>query len=225
MIEISKLSKSFGKKEVLKNISISLEKGKVYGIVGENGAGKTTLFNCISGLEKHNGDVQSTFGNLKDVTGFLQTEPFFFANMTGNEYLRLFCNARNIAFAEIEKSNIFNLPLQDYVGTYSTGMKKKLALSAVVIQKNAFLILDEPFNGVDIHSNFIITELIKKLRDAGKTILISSHIFSTLSDVCDQIFVLKEGEIVNTVEKSAFGALDDELKTFTGIAFLDDLEL
>lgn len=224
MIEVSNLSKSFGKKEVLKHISISLEKGKVYGIVGENGAGKTTLFNCISGLEKHEGAVQSAFNNLKDVTGFLQTEPFFFANMTGAEYLRLFCNARNLAFEGIEKSNIFSLPLKDYVGTYSTGMKKKLALTAVVIQKNEFLILDEPYNGVDIHSNFIITELIKKLRDAGKTILISSHIFSTLSDVCDHIFVLKEGEIVKTVDKSAFSELDDELKAFTGTTSLDKLD-
>ena len=104
-------------------------------------------------------------------------------------------------------------------------MKKKLALTAVIIQKNEFLILDEPFNGVDIQSNFIIIELIKRLRDAGKTVLISSHIFATLSDVCDEILVLSKGGIVKTVERDSFKKLDDELKAFTEGNLLDGLSL
>lgn len=82
---------------------------------------------------------------------------------------------------EIDNRNIFDLPLNQYAATYSTGMKKKLALMAILIQENKVLILDEPFNGVDIHSNIIITEIIHQLKLLNKTILISSHIFSTLN--------------------------------------------
>ena len=96
MIELKNVSKKYGSKEILKNISILFEKGKVYGIMGENGAGKTTLFNCIAGLEKFDGEINSDLKILKNELGLLTTEPFFFQKMTGKEYLQLLCNARNI---------------------------------------------------------------------------------------------------------------------------------
>ena len=221
MISIKNLSKAFGTKKVLHYISFSLEKGKVYGIVGENGAGKTTLFNCIVGLDSHQGEVNAQISPLKNHTGFLQTEPFFYSKITGREYLQLFCNARGIALGKDVDFNIFNLPLADYVGSYSTGMKKKLALIAILLQKNDFYILDEPFNGVDIESNFIISEIIARLKHNCKTVLISSHIFSTLSDTCDEILVLKEGRIARTVQREDFSKLDSELKSFTVDGLLD----
>ena len=98
MIHIKKLSKYYGKKQVLKNIDVSFEKGQVYGIVGENGSGKTTLFRCISGLEKYDGQITSDFKILKNHLGLLMTEPFFFSKITGTEYLRLLINARNKKF-------------------------------------------------------------------------------------------------------------------------------
>jgi ABC-2 type transport system ATP-binding protein len=195
MISITNLSKSYGGKLVLENINLNLEKGKVYGIVGENGSGKTTLFKCISGLEKHEGSIICNYGKIKEYLGYLQTEPYFFSKITGKEYLRLLCNARNIAQQDVSDKNIFDLPLDEYAIKYSTGMKKKLALTAILLQENKFFILDEPFNGVDIQSNILITEIIHKLKELGKTILISSHIFSTLDDTCDEIFVLKESKI------------------------------
>ena len=94
MINIENLSKHYGKKQALKDIHISFEKGKVYGIVGENGSGKTTLFRCISGLEKYDGQIKSDFKVLKNHLGFLTTEPFFFTKITGIEYIRLLVNAR-----------------------------------------------------------------------------------------------------------------------------------
>ena len=164
MIEIKNLSKSFGKNIVLSDINISFERGRVYGIVGENGAGKTTLFNCISGLEPYEGIISCNYGVLKDKLGYLQTESFFFSKMTGREYLQLLCSAREISAMNFEENNIFELPLDQYAATYSTGMKKKLALTAILMQKNFFYILDEPFNGVDIQSNIVITELINRLK-------------------------------------------------------------
>ena len=97
---------------------------------------------------------------------------------------------------------------------FSTGMKKKLALTGILLQKNDFFILDEPFNGVDIQSNMLISAIIERLKAAGKTILISSHIFSTLNDTCDQILVLRSGEIAQRVEKTDFQQLDEEMRQF-----------
>lgn len=214
MISIENLSKHYGKKQVLKNINISFEKGRVYGIVGENGSGKTTLFRCISGLEEYDGQISSDFKSLKNHLGLLMTEPFFFTKITGFEYIRLLGNARSKKLFNIEESNIFNLPLSQYASTYSTGMKKKLAFTAILLQGNDCFILDEPFNGVDIESNMVITEIIHKLKALGKTVIISSHIFSTLAQTCDEIHLLKNGELIKSVLKQDFAKLETEMKDF-----------
>lgn len=215
MIRIENLSKHYGPRQVLTNISLEFEKARVYGLVGENGSGKTTLFKCICSLETYKGSISSDFDKLKNHIGFLPTEPYFFPKITGREYIRLLCEARSTNEGDINLRNIFDLPLQQYASTYSTGMKKKLALTAILMQENDCFILDEPFNGVDIHSNIIITEIIKKLRSLGKTILISSHIFSTLSETCDEIQLLQDGVITRKVQRENFANLELEMKEFT----------
>ncbi len=215
MISITGLKKSFGSHTVLQGIDLEIKAGTVCGIAGENGAGKTTLFRCISGLDYHEGKVESPFSPLKNHLGFLQTESYFFPKTTGREYIRYCLQARGIKTENLNNKNIFELPLDSYAENYSTGMKKKLALMAVLLQKNDVLILDEPFNGVDIQSNIIITEIIKKLKEQGKTILISSHIYSTLTDTCDEIHLLREGKLVKRVEREQFKDLENEMKRVT----------
>lgn len=225
MITINGLSKSYGKNEVLKNISMAFSKGKAYGIVGENGAGKTTLFRCIAGLESYDGDIISDMTPLKNHLGLLLTDPFFFSKMTGAEYIRLLCNARGKTHINIEDKNIFNLPLSQYASTYSTGMKKKLAITAILLQENTYFIFDEPFNGIDIQSNIILTEIILKLKELNKIVLISSHIFSTLSDTCDEIHLLRKGQQIKSVQKTDFKYLEQEMKEMTIGNRIDKLEL
>ncbi len=225
MIKIKGLSKNFGKNEVLKDINMEFSKGRVYGIVGENGAGKTTLFRCIAGLESYNGDIISDVQPLKNYLGLLLTDPFFFSKITGKEYIRLLCNARGKKNVNIDQKNIFDLPLNQYASTYSTGMKKKLAITAILLQENECFILDEPFNGVDIHSNIVLTEIILKLKELGKTILVSSHIFSTLSDTCDEIHLLRKGEQIKSVQKVNFKTLEQEMKEITIGNRIEKLEL
>ncbi|MCC7244691.1 MAG: ATP-binding cassette domain-containing protein [Saprospiraceae bacterium] len=215
MIEIKSLSKSYGKKQVLRQINLQFERGKVYGIVGENGAGKTTLFTCLAGLNSFDeGEIRTDVAVLKDILGFLPTSPYFFSRMTGGEYLKLLTVARGIDVDKYEEKNIFDLPLNEYAETYSTGMKKKLALLGILLQKNEVFILDEPFNGVDIHSNIMITEIIHRLKAQNKTVLISSHIFSTLNDTCDEIFMLRDGVLAGHYKKRDFGHLEMEMKQF-----------
>jgi ABC-2 type transport system ATP-binding protein len=225
MIIINNLSKSYGSKQVLSKINLTFESGKVYGIVGENGAGKTTLFKCITGIEKHNGIITADLNPLKDHIGYLQTEPFYFSKITGQEYIQLLCNAREKDMGDIKSKNIFDLPLNQYAITYSTGMKKKLALLAILLQENQYFIFDEPFNGVDIQSNIIILDILRELKKMGKTIIISSHIFSTLNDICDEIHLLKDGQFIRKVFKSEFSELEQEMKDFFIGNRIEKLEL
>ena len=215
MITIQDLTMSYGNHTILKNINIEFDEGKVYGIVGKNGAGKTSLFWCIAGLEKYDGIINSSHNPLKNHLGLLLTEPFFFEKITGKEYIQLLCNARKMPINDIERRNIFELPLNQYATTYSTGMKKKLALTAILLQRNEYFILDEPFNGVDIESNILLTEIIHTLKKLGKTVIISSHIFSTLSDTCDEIHLLSEGSILKSVQREDFQSLEMEMKQMT----------
>jgi ABC-2 type transport system ATP-binding protein len=215
MIEISNLSKRYGIVQALVNVNIRFEEGQVYGIVGENGAGKTTLFRCIAGLENYEGQIVSCTEPLKNYLGFLPTEPFYFSKITGKEYIQLLCNAREKKIKDIEEKNIFDLPLNRYASTLSTGMKKKLAITAILLQENKYFILDEPFNGVDIQSNLILIEIIHKLRELKKTVIISSHIFSTLSDTCDEICLLSKGEFIKSVKKEDFSTLEADMKEFS----------
>jgi ABC-2 type transport system ATP-binding protein len=225
MIKMNDLSKVFGDKEVLKNVSMEFSKGNVYGIVGENGAGKTTLFRCIAGLESYSGEIISDVTPVKNHLGLLLTDPFFFSMITGKEYIRLLCNARGKTNLDIDSKNIFDLPLNQYASTYSTGMKKKLAITAILLQENEYFILDEPFNGVDIQSNIILTEIILKLKELNKIVIISSHIFSTLSETCDEIHLLRKGEQIKSVQKSGFKNLEQEMKEMTIGNRIDKLEL
>jgi ABC-2 type transport system ATP-binding protein len=208
MIEISNLYKKYGQKLVLKDLNLSFNRTQVYGIMGANGAGKTTLFKCIAGLESYQGSIKTQLDPLKNHLGLLWTVPYFFSKITGREYIRLLCNARKIDFPNLEQKNIFDLPLDQYASNYSTGMKKKLALTAILLQENEVFIFDEPFNGVDIQSNMIIESVIQELKRLGKTILISSHIFSTLSANSDEIYLLKDGVIDQHVCKKDFAALE-----------------
>ena len=225
MIEIVNLSKKFGSFQVLDSINMHIARGMVAGVVGENGAGKTTFFRCIAGLENYEGKIVSEINPLKNKTGFLPTEPYFFSKITAKEYICLLCNARGKTCSQIEEQNIFELPLNQYVSTFSTGMKKKLAFTAILLQENDFFILDEPFNGIDIQSSFIVAEVIHRLKSLDKSLIIASHIFSTLSDVCDEIHVLQQGKIIKSVQKENFADLEMEMKTHCVDNKIDRLNL
>ncbi len=212
MVSIKNLHKAYRTKKVLHGVELELVKGKVCGIVGENGAGKTTLFKCIAGLIDFEGTITSDWKPLKNHLGFLPTQPQFLSRITGWEYLKLVSIARGIHKDKFEERNIFDLPLQQYATSYSTGMQKKLALLGILLQKNEVFILDEPFNGVDIQSNMLILDIIQQLKTLNKVVVISSHIFSTLSDTCDEIHLLRDGNFVKSVQKEGFQELDQEMK-------------
>lgn len=212
MITIQSLSKSYGSTKVLDDVSVSFNSGHVYGIIGKNGSGKTTLLKCIAGIESFAGTITYTGTDLKSTTGFLPTNPHFISKITGLEYLRLMGQARRLIEFEPEKWNIFDLPVNKYVDTYSTGMKKKLALSGVLLQKNEIIILDEPFNGIDLLSNILIKDLIQRLKKAGKIVLMTSHILSIVSETCDSVYYLENGTLSNEVLPEHFNTIEAEIR-------------
>jgi len=225
MISIQSLYKNYGNNQVLKDVNLTFNPGEIHGVVGENGAGKTTLFRCISKMERFRGKVIYNKENIKNHIGFLPTNPFFLSKITGKEYLQLLCNARKIKIENIKDKNIFDLPLDQYAEAYSTGMKKKLALTGILLQKNDIFILDEPFNGVDIQSNVIIEQVIKKLKSLNKMIVLSSHIFSSLRDNCDYLHYLKDGKIIKSVDKTQFDCIEKEMQGSSINSKIDGLDL
>ena len=219
MIQLVEISKAFGSHVVLDRLSFTFEDNKVYGIVGKNGSGKTTLFHCMTGLESCKGEIVSERRPLKNHIGYLPTELFFYKLMTGMEYVQFVCNARNQKIENIAARNIFELPLNDYISTYSTGMKKKLALFAILLQDVPYYIFDEPFNGIDFQSSVLVFDIIKALKQRGKTVIMSSHIYTTLTQTCDEICLLEDGNFKQQVLKADFDALEKSMhQEIVGIA-------
>ncbi len=212
MITVKEVNKSYGVKQVLNNVSLTFSKGQINGVVGANGAGKTTLFKCIAGLISYDGEVDYSEGKLRGVVGYLPTHPHTLSRITGREYIRLLCNARDLKTPDLDHKNIFDLPLDQYAETYSTGMLKKLAFMGILLQNNEIYLLDEPFSGVDVQSNMLMKELILKLKALDKIVIMSSHIFSSLYDTCDYLHYLDKGALLKTVPKEGFEQIEDMMK-------------
>ncbi|MDR3680891.1 MAG: ATP-binding cassette domain-containing protein [Flavipsychrobacter sp.] len=212
MITIKYMNKSYNKKTVLKDINASFVDGKVYGIVGLNGAGKTTFFNCLSGLIDFEGTItHDTLSPLKNHLGYVPTEPYFFPRTKGIEYLHFIQHAKGADAIAAALPAMFELPLDEYIDHYSTGMKRKIAFTGAMVGDAAIYILDEPFNGVDIKSNLVLKRKILELKEHQKTIFISSHIVSSLTELCDEVHLLKDGKFVLRYMPEQFDQIENDL--------------
>lgn len=212
MIEINRLSVSFDDNAVLQSVSISLYPGKIYGIVGLNGAGKTTFFNLLAKLIKPgSGTIMM---NNKPISirdsAYQETVNYFYSGITGNEYLKIFSQT-NREFNLQVMQQYFKLPLDELIEHYSTGMKKKLALLAILKQDKPLYIFDEPFNGLDLETNKLLEVILETLRKKNKIILLSSHVMEPLITVCDTIHLLQNGQFERHFERDQFAGIDEAL--------------
>ncbi|MCF8364191.1 MAG: ATP-binding cassette domain-containing protein [Bacteroidales bacterium] len=211
MISIKELTVSYSKRiKILDGLNLNISTGKIHGIAGLNGSGKTTFLNILYGLLKPDmGTIESAdFIVSKKNISFLPTENFFYSNITGREYLALF---KHQNFMLDKWNELFGLPLDQVVDDYSSGMKKKLAVLGLIKQDKPLMILDEPFNNLDIETNRSLRSLLIKMSARGKTIIITSHIIETLTNLCDQIHHLEGGKIKFTRDKTEFAAFEKEL--------------
>jgi ABC-2 type transport system ATP-binding protein len=212
MIEISNLNIHYGSKEVIKDLNATFDEHHVYGIVGLNGAGKTTLFNALNGDKKKASGYIHYNGRVLDKTNvaFLETHNYYYSYITGREYLDLFSRT-NDRFDVANLQKIFDLPLDELIENYSTGMKKKLALISMLKKDKPIYLLDEPFNGLDMESNKVVEIIIQLLKEKGKTLFISSHIIDPLLKVCDAICLLREGQFAKQYTKVDYHNLEQDL--------------
>jgi len=214
MLELQHIRKAYGSHVVLHDVSLTLRPGTLHGLVGANGAGKTTLLNCLYGLEGNfTGQVLESHGRpVRELTGLLPYEPYFYPRLTGREYLEFCLQARGRPVPDFsEWQQLLELPLDQYANEYSAGMRKKLALLALLVQGFEYLILDEPFNGLDLEANLLLKALLRRLRDRGTGILITSHLLGALTETCDEISVLIGGRVQRHYAATEFASLEADL--------------
>jgi ABC-2 type transport system ATP-binding protein len=212
MINVINIDKSFGDKKALNSLKQNFIEEKIHGIIGLNGAGKTTFFNILSSFIKPDkGEILYEQRKItrKDVA-FLETINFFYSNLIGREYLEIFPNS-NERFDLMNINSLLKLPLDEIIETYSTGMKKKLALLSIIKQQKPIYIFDEPFNGLDLETNMALEIIIGNLKAKKKTIFISSHILAPLLNICDEIHLLQEGVFIKNYTKENFNDIEKEL--------------
>lgn len=210
-VEVDNLHVHYGKLEAVKGISFDIPKGEVFGFIGPNGAGKSSTIKVLATLMKPSSGTARLGGvdipsNPRDIRRRIGYVPDFFGvyeDLTVNEYLRFFASAFRIEDSRrvAVVSDVLELTdLQDkrdsQVDSLSRGMKQRLSLARVLIHDPELLLLDEPASGLDPRARIEIRELLKELRNMGKTILISSHILSELAQLCTHIGIIEQGEMV-----------------------------
>lgn len=212
MLAIKNLTVEFGNKPVLKALHLNLAAGQVHGIIGLNGAGKSTFFNTLAEIVKPvAGTILFDGKPLRyQQVAYLETSNYFYANLTGREYLNIFPRT-NSHFNLSTFQEQLQIPLDALIENYSTGMKKKLALLALLQQEKPLFVLDEPFNGLDLESNYTLEIIINLLREKGKTVLVSAHILEPLLHTCNQIHLLEKGQFTQTFQKTDFGQIRQRL--------------
>jgi ABC-2 type transport system ATP-binding protein len=212
MIAIEDLKVSYGDNHVLKNLNLLIPSASIHGLVGLNGSGKTTLLNTIFGLkEKQAGSI--TFNSapiIKNKIAYLESTNYFYPLITGKEYLKMF-QTQNNGFNIDKWNELFELPLNKLIEDYSTGMKKKLVFMGIICLDREILILDEPFNGVDLETVQKIKTVLIKLKENNKTIIITSHILESLLSICDLLSYLNNGVIQFTKDRNDFNSVEKEI--------------
>jgi ABC-2 type transport system ATP-binding protein len=233
LVDVNHVTKTFGDKVALSDVTFSVPAGQICGLLGPNGAGKTTLFRLLMGI------LKATEGSLlidgldafedrvavKRVIGFLPDEPVFYSYLSGQEVLELSAamhgldpNATVQRLAPIIAKLRLTDDLDNYAEDYSRGMKKKLGLLLAILHQPKLLVLDEPTNGLDVESTHLFYDLISETAQQGTTVLFSTHLMDHVTRLCSHAVIINEGKLV------AKGSLAELYSTY-GESSLEDVFL
>ena len=213
MIKIEGITKTFGVKTAVDNLSLEIPDGKIFGFLGTNGAGKSTTIKMITGIEKQ--DKGSIYVNGIDISknpilaksqiAYVPDEHAFYEHMTGIQYLNFIADIFELSVAErknnIDKyASLFDLtePLNEPVSRYSHGMKQKLSLIAAFIHSPKAIVLDEPMVGLDAKTARILKDTLKDYAKMGNTVFYSTHVMDMAERFCDNIAILNKGKLIFT---------------------------
>ncbi len=235
LIEARTLTKRYGDKVAVDNVSFEVYGGEVFGFLGPNGAGKTTTIKMIVGLLQPTSgivrvagyDVQSQARLAKASSGYVPDTPNLYAKLTGRELLRFVADLYDLDRSQAtrradELLRMFELAsaADDTVDSYSHGMQQKASLAAALMHDPKVLVLDEPTVGLDPKSARLIKDILRQLADRGAAIMLSTHILEIAERMCDRIGIINRGQLI------AVGTMD-ELRTLdkTGQTSLEDIFL
>jgi ABC-type multidrug transport system ATPase subunit len=233
LVQIDGVTKRFGYKVALKNVSFSVPSGQICGLLGPNGAGKTTLFRLLMGILKATEgklfiDGRDAFEDrveAKRLIGFLPDEPVFYSYLSGREVLELSAamhgldaRAAMLRISTLIAKLRLREDIDNYAEDYSRGMKKKLGLLLAMVHQPKLLVLDEPTNGLDVESTHLFYDIIFEEAKQGTTVLFSTHLMDHVTRLCSHAVIINEGTLV------AKGSLD-ELRSTCGLASLEDIFL
>ncbi|MEQ8217614.1 MAG: ABC transporter ATP-binding protein [Arenibacter sp.] len=217
ILTVNHLTKKFGYLTAVKDLSFSIEKGNVYGILGPNGSGKSTTLGIVLNVVNRTAGDFSWFGGtitthaaLKKVGAIIE-RPNFYPYMTAIQNLKLVCKIKEVPQDKIEeKLEMVGLleRKNSKFSTYSLGMKQRLAIASALLNDPEILILDEPTNGLDPQGIHQIREIIKKIASQGTTILLASHLLDEVEKVCSHVIILRKGE------KLYSGPVDEMLTSY-----------
>lgn len=211
VLEVKNLTKKFGKRVILDQVSVTLEEGEVVGLVGPNGAGKSTFIKSILGLYNiDEGDVKicgfDVYKQHHDAlskVGCIVENPDMYQNISGRKNLKI-CALMNDLPKNTDIDSVVHLVrmesrIDDKVKTYSLGMKQRLGLASALLNHPKLLILDEPINGLDPQGIMELRQIVRDLSKKDKmTVLISSHILAEIEQMCDRIIMIDQGKIVDS---------------------------
>jgi len=208
VIEVSNLHKNFGKVSALKGLNLTVPKGEVVGFLGPNGSGKTTTIRILLGLLKSDGGAISLFGGdpWRDAVAlhkrlvYVPGDVALWPRLTGGEVIDVLSSLTGGLEPERKKRMVekFDLDPTKKARTYSKGNRQKVALVAALASRAELLVLDEPTSGLDPLMEAAFTECIQEVKSEGRSVLLSSHIFSEVEKLADTVTIIKEGETVES---------------------------
>jgi len=210
IVNLDKVCKYYGGFAAVDNLDLEIHGGEIVGIIGHNGAGKTTTLKMAVGLISPTSgrltimgeDIQKNGLKVKKALGYLPEENSLYENMTALEYLAFFADIYGISRKEAMRraeALLDSLKLnagKKFIGEMSKGMKRKVSIARTLIHDPDLLILDEPNSGLDPLTSFFIIDYLKKLREQGKTIILSAHNLFHVEYICDRVAIIKRGKLV-----------------------------
>ena len=213
MLNIAHLTKRYGEKAAVDDLSLHIRPGEIYGFIGHNGAGKTTTLKSIAGiLQFDEGEITIDGKSIKDepvackrVLAYIPDNPDLYDYMSGIKYLNFIADIFGISAAERQEkirkyADVFELTgdLAQPVSAYSHGMKQKLAVISALIHSPKLIVMDEPFVGLDPKASHLLKEMMREHCDAGGAIFFSTHVLEVAEKLCDKVAIIKQGRLIKS---------------------------
>lgn len=213
MLKINNLTKIYGDKKAVDNLSLHIMPGEIYGFIGHNGAGKTTTLKSVAGILRFDeGEIHIDGKSVKTqpleckrITAYIPDNPDLYDYMTGIKYLNFISDIFGVSAAErserIKKyADLFEITgdLAQPIAAYSHGMKQKLAIIAAWIHDPKLIIMDEPFVGLDPKAAHLLKEMMREVCDNGGAIFFSTHVLEVAEKLCDKVAIIKSGKLIRS---------------------------